>query len=338
MRGIAQLSPSMGLGPYIISIRPRGWAPLQHAAPRAEGGIGQRGIAPRAESGIGQFGWGYPAASVHPAGLTAAVEGLGTAADFDAADKQLVALVSAAITVGDTLFAANDFTHAVAAYQDAGQQGVEQVGPAIDKAGAPNVTQPLTQSAFKLNGPLHDKTVVGDPNTVVTQLQAFGAQQIAKNMQGLYAQAIVAGRVALGQQPPPPPPQPPQPPQPPPAAETSYTVPILVAAGAISLGVIGWAVYTRRGARGASAREDAGEARLTYQQKKRLRRTSFALPERRALPLTDAAHVRNAAARLAQMRKRGTVTPEEYRRAKRAIIRRACKFGVQRTCAATLGE
>jgi len=92
------------------------------------------------------------------------------------------------------------------------------------------------------------------------------------------------------------------------------------------------------------ARENpVSEERLTYGQRKDLPDRAFALPEKRdggkgGLPLTDArghldpVHVKNAASRLAQMRKRGTVTPEQYARAKRKIIRAACATAVERTC------
>lgn len=89
------------------------------------------------------------------------------------------------------------------------------------------------------------------------------------------------------------------------------------------------------------------EARLTYGQRKHLPDSAFALPELRrdgkgGLPLTDARgqldprHVANAAARLAQMKKRGTVTPEQWRRARRKIIRAACAVGVEQTCQSEL--
>jgi hypothetical protein len=74
--------------------------------------------------------------------------------------------------------------------------------------------------------------------------------------------------------------------------------------------------------------------KLTSRARKRLRREEFALPERRALPIEDATHIRDAASRLSGMKRRGTVTPSEYKRAKAAIRRAACRHGVTRTCAA----
>ena len=68
--------------------------------------------------------------------------------------------------------------------------------------------------------------------------------------------------------------------------------------------------------------------RLTTRQRERLPASQFALPERRALPIHDAAHVRNAAARLEQMRLRRSVTPREHSRAMRAIQAREAQLGI----------
>ncbi len=58
-------------------------------------------------------------------------------------------------------------------------------------------------------------------------------------------------------------------------------------------------------------------ARLTYQQRKRLPTSVFAIPERRAYPIHDRAHARNALARVSQHG-----TPEEKRRVRMAVARR----------------
>lgn len=95
--------------------------------------------------------------------------------------------------------------------------------------------------------------------------------------------------------------------------------------------------------RGAHADRHANR-RIPYRQRKFIPKKFYALPERAphhgGLPLADprrpdrydAAHVRNAAARLSMMRRRGSVTAEEYRRAERAIMKGACATGVERTC------
>lgn len=67
---------------------------------------------------------------------------------------------------------------------------------------------------------------------------------------------------------------------------------------------------------------------LTGAQRARLRPSQFALPERRKLPLLDKAHVRNAAARLAQMKRRETITKSEYRQARRRIDAAEKKFRI----------
>lgn len=69
--------------------------------------------------------------------------------------------------------------------------------------------------------------------------------------------------------------------------------------------------------------------KLTAAERARIPSRRFALPERRSLPLTDPAHVRNAAARLEQMRRRGTVTSAEYRRAHQRILKAEAHFGIQ---------
>jgi hypothetical protein len=162
---------------------------------------------------------------------------------------------------------------------------------------------------------------------------------------------------------------------------TNYLPWILGGAAVVGLGVIGWSLFSKPKAEAlhgkaraaeeetrqlrdaghhAQARDKAHAAkqlhaaarhhmaleeeedRLTYQQRKHLPNSAFALPEKRyggkgGLPITDAAHIRNAAARLSMMRHRGSVTPAQYRRARTRIIRAACRHGVEKTCRAHLG-
>jgi hypothetical protein len=68
---------------------------------------------------------------------------------------------------------------------------------------------------------------------------------------------------------------------------------------------------------------------LTTKKRKSLEPSQFALPEKKAYPIHDAAHVRNAAARLEQAKKAGKVSPSDYRRARRAIARAAKRFGIK---------
>lgn len=62
-------------------------------------------------------------------------------------------------------------------------------------------------------------------------------------------------------------------------------------------------------------------ARLTYQRRKRLPRSEFAIPERApragSYPIPDRAHARNALARVSAYG-----TPQEKRRVRKAVARR----------------
>ena len=53
---------------------------------------------------------------------------------------------------------------------------------------------------------------------------------------------------------------------------------------------------------------------LTTRQRKELPAGDFALPEKRAYPIEDKAHTRNAKARAAQQRKAGNLTEAEEQR------------------------
>lgn len=80
--------------------------------------------------------------------------------------------------------------------------------------------------------------------------------------------------------------------------------------------------------------------RLTTAQRRHLPKSAFALPDRRALPLTDGDgnldphHIANAAARLSMMKNDLAVTEREYERAHERIRRAACKVGMDATCLA----
>ena len=58
-------------------------------------------------------------------------------------------------------------------------------------------------------------------------------------------------------------------------------------------------------------------AKLTTTGRKRLKKSKFAIPERRAYPIHDRAHARNALARVAQ-----NGTSSEKRRVRAAVRRR----------------
>lgn len=69
-------------------------------------------------------------------------------------------------------------------------------------------------------------------------------------------------------------------------------------------------------------------SRLTTAQRRRIPASGFALPKRRALPIIDSGHVRAAAGRLGQMKKRGSVTATEYKEARRRILEAEARFGI----------
>lgn len=56
---------------------------------------------------------------------------------------------------------------------------------------------------------------------------------------------------------------------------------------------------------------------LTTKKRKALKKKSFAIPEKRAYPIHDISHARNALARVAQHG-----TPEEKAKVKRAVYRK----------------
>lgn len=89
------------------------------------------------------------------------------------------------------------------------------------------------------------------------------------------------------------------------------------------------------------ARDAAGNARMTdvdemgvalseldAAKRNALKPGQFALPSQRKYPIHDAAHTRNAAARLAQAKKAGKISDGDYRTARAAIRRAAKRFGI----------
>ena len=90
------------------------------------------------------------------------------------------------LEAGDLYYDATEFSNAVQSYRAAGQAGATSIGPEIDLAGAANVTQPLTQAAWKLNAQL--ASVSGSDQASADQARAFATQMLS-----LYQQAIAAG-------------------------------------------------------------------------------------------------------------------------------------------------
>lgn len=70
-------------------------------------------------------------------------------------------------------------------------------------------------------------------------------------------------------------------------------------------------------------------AKLPTNKRNDLPSSAFALPSQRKYPINDAAHVRNAAARLEQERAAGKISPSDYAKAKSRIVAAGKRFGVK---------
>lgn len=70
-------------------------------------------------------------------------------------------------------------------------------------------------------------------------------------------------------------------------------------------------------------------AELTAKKRAKIPESKFALPDEGKYPLIDAAHVRNAAARLEQAKDKGDVTPAQYKEAKANIAKAAKQHGIE---------
>lgn len=120
----------------------------------------------------------------------ARVRMLGAGTDpYAASETALQTQVTAQLTTGDSL-ESSDITGAINAYVAGGYAGATVVGPMIDLAGYPNVTQAWTQEAWQLNGTL---SKIGT-QTIQTQNDVTTAKTLAYQMQSLYTGAIAAGR------------------------------------------------------------------------------------------------------------------------------------------------
>jgi hypothetical protein len=104
-------------------------------------------------------------------------------------DNQVLAPLGAA----STYLGEGQYQAAVTAFQAAGEAGATAVGPEIDLVGAANVTQPITQRAWVINGAL----AAVNSTTTAALSDAIAAQQFANQMAALYQTAIDAGRRAL---------------------------------------------------------------------------------------------------------------------------------------------
>lgn len=96
-----------------------------------------------------------------------------------------------AVQQGDDLAAGGDYAGAIRTFQTAGVNAVTTLGPEIDTAGALAATQPHTQRALMLAGPLASV----EPNTP-TAADATFARQTIGSMLDDYLAAIQDGRAA----------------------------------------------------------------------------------------------------------------------------------------------
>lgn len=69
-------------------------------------------------------------------------------------------------------------------------------------------------------------------------------------------------------------------------------------------------------------------ATISTKKRNALPSGKFALPAQRKYPIHDAAHVRNAAARLEQAKNGGKISDADYAKAKRAIKAAERRFGI----------
>ena len=118
--------------------------------------------------------------------------GLGAASTAYAQSTTDIAAMASSISAADTYLAASEYANAVTAYQAAGDAGAQVIGPEIDLAGAPNVTQPFTQQAWQINAKLAALSAPG-----ATLPSATAAQSYAKQMLAIYQNAVASGTSAL---------------------------------------------------------------------------------------------------------------------------------------------
>ncbi|MHB8563248.1 MAG: hypothetical protein ACYDDA_04735 [Acidiferrobacteraceae bacterium] len=104
-----------------------------------------------------------------------------------------LAAVQQGVFAGNSYLVAGEYANAVQAYQAVGLSGATVVGPEIDLAGAPNITQPYTQKAWAINAAL-----AAVNQATATLADAQRAQALIGQMVVLYQQAIAAGTAGAG--------------------------------------------------------------------------------------------------------------------------------------------
>jgi hypothetical protein len=220
-----------------------------------------------------------PSTSPHPMyGVGAVPVGLGTLAQLQTALQGLqgvqtgdaAAAFYASKGAGDTYLGegnagtTSDFDDAVDAYKAAGSAAVSATGVGGELAAADSTGTVTTfiNQAISANNNLNSSAInsTKSTGTAATESDASQAQNYVTQMLQFYTQgaqaAITANQVAPPAPPPPvaPPVTPATPPGPSPTptqvvvappASTNYAVPILVTAGVIGAGIVGYAMYKR---------------------------------------------------------------------------------------------
>jgi hypothetical protein len=166
---------------------------------------------------------------------------------------------------GDTYKTAGDggqagaYDSAVDAYKAAAQGSVSSTGVSgeLTSADATTTASTYTQQAWAINALLNSSAInsTNSTGTAATQSDAQQAQGYVTQMLNFYikgAQAAIAANQSPAPTPGPSPAPAPAPivPAPTPAAAsapTNYTKPILVSAGLLGAGLVGWALYKRYG-------------------------------------------------------------------------------------------
>lgn len=113
---------------------------------------------------------------------------------YVAAQSLLTTKFEVSLRQGDSENTDSQIAEAITAYVAAGFEGATELGPTIDLAGYPNVTQPFTQAAWQINKSLSQLGT----KTIQVQSDADSAKEMAYEMYSLYRAAIAAGRAASG--------------------------------------------------------------------------------------------------------------------------------------------
>lgn len=211
-------------------------------------------------------------APIHP-GMRGAPDGLGTLPQLQTALSGLqgqqtgdaAASFVASIGAGNTYKTAGDggqagaYDSAVDAFKAAAQGAVSSTGVSgeLTSADSTSTASTYTQQAWAINALLNSSAInsTNSTGTAATQSDAQQAQGYVTQMLNFYikgAQAAIAANQSPSPTPSPSPRPSPAPivPAPTPAAAsapTNYTKPILVSAGLLGAGLVGWALYKRYG-------------------------------------------------------------------------------------------